>query len=237
MGFNSNLQHWENVLSKCEVTFLYSEACESFSVHGATLRLFNQDGSINWKIESNLKSFEVLHGLSRIAPLCAQNLITAIEINREETQGVPDDGTFLIDQVIGLVKYYKEKIKVVEYPQVDLKSLNVEIGSSSTQIPPLDGMNLEELMTVYENKLQSFISDLEDRDEREMVENSSQIAFTSDYLLFASQVYIEFIHPVWIQSKRSNKLDPISIGIQKEKAETILEAKKNLCSSVLLDLV
>ncbi len=57
----------------------------------------------------NLESFEVLDGIARIALLSADKLATAIAINREPNQVIPDNGTFLVDLVIGLVEDYLAK--------------------------------------------------------------------------------------------------------------------------------
>ena len=59
-----------------------------------------------------LKSFEPVHGLSRVVRLIPDKLATAIEINKENLDDPKDDGSFLVDLVTKLLKYYQGQIKV-----------------------------------------------------------------------------------------------------------------------------
>ncbi len=59
-----------------------------------------------------LKSFEAVHGLSRVVRLIPDKLATAIEINKENLDDPKDDGSFLVDLVTKLLKYYQGQIKV-----------------------------------------------------------------------------------------------------------------------------
>ena len=74
----------------------------------AHLYLFTDYYDRTWKLSLNLESYEVMHGLSRIVLLLPDKIATAIEINKEDLPE-PDDGTFLIQLVVNLVKFYQDQ--------------------------------------------------------------------------------------------------------------------------------
>jgi hypothetical protein len=78
-------------------------------IKGSNLYLFTAYYEKTWKLKLDLKSFEVMHGLSRVALLVPDKIATAIEINKEDLPD-PDDGTFLIQLVEDLVVFYKGKL-------------------------------------------------------------------------------------------------------------------------------
>jgi hypothetical protein len=55
-------------------------------------------------------SFEVMHGLSRVVLLLPDKIATAIEVNKEDFPDPNDDGGFLIQLVVNLVKFYKIRL-------------------------------------------------------------------------------------------------------------------------------
>ncbi len=63
-----------------------------------------------WKLDLNLLSFEVMHGLSRVVLLLPDKIATAIEINKEDLPDPNDDGGFLFQLVVNLVKFYKIRL-------------------------------------------------------------------------------------------------------------------------------
>ena len=75
----------------------------------AHIYLFTDYYERTWKLDLNLESFEVMHGLSRVVLLLADKIATAIEINKEDFPD-PDDGGFLIQLVINLVQFYKIRL-------------------------------------------------------------------------------------------------------------------------------
>ena len=75
----------------------------------AVLYLFAPYLAKIWKLILNLKSFEVMHGLSRVALLVPDKLATAIAINKENLPD-PDDGGFLVQLVIDLVIFYRDQL-------------------------------------------------------------------------------------------------------------------------------
>jgi len=76
----------------------------------AHIYLFTDYYERTWKLDLNLESFEVMHGLSRVVLLLADKIATAIEINKEDLPDPNDDGGFLIQLVINLVKFYKIRL-------------------------------------------------------------------------------------------------------------------------------
>jgi hypothetical protein len=78
-------------------------------IKGSNLYLFTAYYEKTWKLTLDLKSFEVMHGLSRVVLMVPDKIATAIEINKEDLPD-PDDGTFLIGLVEDLVVFYKDKL-------------------------------------------------------------------------------------------------------------------------------
>ena len=74
----------------------------------AHLYLFTDYYERTWKLSLNLESFEVMHGLSRIVLLLPDKISTAIAINKEVLPD-PDDGTYLIQLVVNLLKFYQDQ--------------------------------------------------------------------------------------------------------------------------------
>ena len=74
----------------------------------AHLYLFTDYYEQTWKLSLNLESFEVMHGLSRIVLLLPDKIATAIAINKEVLPD-PDDGTYLIQLVVNLLKFYQDQ--------------------------------------------------------------------------------------------------------------------------------
>lgn len=78
----------------------------------AHIYLFTDYYERTWKLDLDLESFEVMHGLSRVVLLLSDKIATAIEINKEDLPDPNDDGGFLIQLVINLVKFYKIRLQV-----------------------------------------------------------------------------------------------------------------------------
>ena len=74
------------------------------------LYLFTDYYERTWKLDLNLDSFEVMHGLSRVVLLLPEKIATAIEVNKENFPDPNDDGGFLIQLVLNLVKFYKIRL-------------------------------------------------------------------------------------------------------------------------------
>ena len=63
----------------------------------------------------DLRSFEPIHGMSRIVRLKPENLSTEMVINRDNLSNPDEDDGFLVDLVQDLVKFYLDrKFKIEE---------------------------------------------------------------------------------------------------------------------------
>ena len=74
--------------------------------------IYTKASKEDWLWLVNLKSFEPVHGLSRVIRLIPDKLATAILIRKENLSSSNEDGLFLIDLVLELTTVYKEQVKV-----------------------------------------------------------------------------------------------------------------------------
>jgi hypothetical protein len=182
----------------------------------------------NWKWTVSPRNFEVIHGMSRVVRLIPDKLATALAINVENHE---NDGTFLIGLVINLTRVY-----------VDLSEANAEGGVSQgahvlwTQIgAPEDdlenGLTLADTVVDYEEKLQSNRISLSERDIDRFMQESEYLVQVSDDLLMACHIYLDFIHPVWIEVNRMGRVDRERIGRRERDLLLKLEQLQGKLSS------
>lgn len=110
---------------------MYAEFKTSFDSNNrvinkvVNLYLFTDYYEKTWKLRLNLKSFEVMHGLSRVALLVPDKLATAIAINKEDLPD-PDDGGFLVQLVEDLVVFYRDQLtRPANQPQLEDNTENI----------------------------------------------------------------------------------------------------------------
>jgi len=110
---------------------MYAEFKTSFDSNNrvvnkvVNLYLFTDYYEKTWKLRLNLKSFEVMHGLSRVALLVPDKLATAIAINKEDLPD-PDDGGFLVQLVEDLVIFYRDQLtRPANQPQLEDNTENI----------------------------------------------------------------------------------------------------------------
>ena len=77
----------------------------------AYLHLGSLHHDLSWLWFTNLKSFEMVHALTRILKLLPDKLATAIAINSEHLASAEDDGRFLINLVTELLLFYQNQDK------------------------------------------------------------------------------------------------------------------------------
>jgi hypothetical protein len=65
---------------------------------------------LRWEV--SLSSFECVHGLSRLAKLVPDKLRTAASINAENLEDPKDDGSFMVDLIVNLLKFYLDKVEL-----------------------------------------------------------------------------------------------------------------------------
>jgi hypothetical protein len=76
----------------------------------ATVCFEHRDGQ-KWKWTISLRSFEPIHGMSRVVKLVGDKLGTAIDFNSENLPDPKEDGTFFVDLVLDLCKFYRDKLE------------------------------------------------------------------------------------------------------------------------------
>ena len=101
---------FSNDKSICQTKFQLQKNADRWIPLAAFLLLYNTTiAGRNWKWLLNLKSFESVHGMSRVVLLIPDKLATAIAIFKENLPD-PDSGAFLVVLVIDLVKFYIDQV-------------------------------------------------------------------------------------------------------------------------------
>ena len=180
----------------------------------------------NWKWELRLKNFEVVHGLSRIVRLLPDKIATALAIRREGHRD--EDGTFLIKLVEDLAKTFNERNQEAQAAQDaevpdELQSFRVLIGAAEVDAE-VSGDDLSILLLDYTQKLGTLQTLLRDSPEEDFVHQSQDLIYLSDDILLACHVFLDLIHPVWIDINRSGIINNQRIEEQKAACISKLEA-------------
>ena len=203
-----------------------------FEMKGATLHLFNEDESFNWRFEVNQHLHELFAGATMIAFSTADKLSRAISLNRDTTMFATEDGSFLVNVLLSFVD-----LSIVRAggptpnPGEGFSTLSVEVGPISELVRPQGGKNIQEVLTEFRANLLDIVSDLEDGSEYEMVLESERAVRTADDLLTASMIYTDFIHPVWNRVERSGCFDVAFLEKWKNICGTRIEEKRGACST------
>ena len=139
-------------------------------------------------------------------------LKVAIEINQEKLEDPKDDGSFFIDLILDLVKFYSDQIK----NNLDPFSNQKESQSKKNLIDTLDSLS---------SQLTSFKTKLQKRNLTKLKTAALAILKLADDLQIFCQIYLDFVHPVLImkESDNSDKIEEL-----KEKLETKLRDKRGL---------
>jgi hypothetical protein len=144
--------------------------------------------------------------------LIPDKLKVAIEINQEKLEDPKDDGSFFIDLILDLVKFYSDQIK----NNLDPFSNQKESQSKKNLIDTLDSLS---------SQLTSFKTKLQKRNLTKLKTAALAILKLADDLQIFCQIYLDFVHPVLImkESDNSDKIEEL-----KEKLETKLRDKRGL---------
>jgi hypothetical protein len=144
--------------------------------------------------------------------LIPDKLKVAIEINQEKLEDPKDDGSFFIDLILDLVKFYSDQIK----NNFDPFSNQKESQSKKNLIDTLDSLS---------SQLTSFKTKLQKRNLTKLKTAALAILKLADDLQIFCQIYLDFVHPVLImkESDNSDKIEEL-----KEKLETKLRDKRGL---------
>jgi len=150
------------------------------SINRQTLRssinAFKGDEQIfNWP-ETTLKSFEQIHGLSRVLMLCPDKLATALAINEENIEN--ETGIFLTQLVVKLLIFYSSQ---------KFQRENQEVSDSI--------LDTIEQISIFESKL-------EERNREEGKLAAATLFRQIDPYLCACQIYVKFLHSEVIKIQR-----------------------------------
>ena len=221
------------------VDFRYCLNAESrFEIKGASLHVFNEDGSVNWRFETIYDHFELFLGMTMASFATADKLSRAISINRDRNMFASEDGTFLVDMLISFIDL--SICKAGEFPPIqegNFSTLSVEIGPLSNFVRPQGGKNICEVLSGLKTILLNVVSDLEAGSEYEMILESELAVRTADDLLAASMIFTDFIHPVWNRIHRTGFFDLIFLERWKTSCSEKLAEKKGACSTFFSNLM
>ena len=198
-----------------------------------TVHLVDEHFSHSWKIKSTLKSFEVMHGLSRVMLLVPDKLATAISINKECLQDPVDDGRFLIDLVQNLVTFYKERHFRQNFPlEIDCESVWVDITGSRHDEFNNHEMTSElfDVLSEFSIALDTFKHNLKDRDEDEITSSARAILQMADHVLEVSNTYMDFIHPMMLDIERNRVFNVVKCKELKMTLQEKMSEQKNKLS-------
>ena len=161
----------------------------------------------SWMWSVNLISFESIHGISRIVLLIPDKLRVAIEINQEKLENPKDDGSFFIDLILDLVKFYSDQIKK-----------NSDPSSTPTESQWKHLLNVLDDLT---SQLTSFKAKLQKRDLKKLQDGALKILKLADDLRIFCQIYLDFVHPVLVmkESENSEKIEELKENIEKKLSE------------------
>ena len=196
----------------------------------SNLYLFSTSNATTWKLKTNLKSFEVMHGLSRVVMLIPDKLATAIAINKEQLPD-PDDGGFLIKLVIDLLAFYISAVRPISILCSDNTSSRIEdlTTRDDTHIfsCPEATVELSDILIEFKDKLEQFKSSLSRRSDEAIMCDSQVILQMSDSILEVSNAYMDFVHPIYLDIERHGTFNEQKIDELRKKINEKLDEQKN----------
>ena len=200
--------------------------------HFANLYLFSITNATTWKIRTNLKSFEVLHGMSRVAMLVPDKLATALHINKENLPD-PDDGGFLIQLVIDLVKFYISSVRLIPSVNSDDKIVSriEDLTGNDNHLfsSPEAIVELSDILIQFNDKLEQFKLTLAGRNEEAIISDCYLIVQMADSILELSNAYMDFVHPIYLDIERHGVFNEGKIDeLRKKIVQKLAERKDNL---------
>ena len=189
-------------------------------------------GQFSWTV--GVKEFEIIHGLSRVVRLLPDKLVTAKCIAAEP---VADDGTFLVNLVLDLLKVYLDQSErlvsssstaAVENPCC--QEIYREIPFESRTSVDLQ-MSLNGTLECLRESLNSLLRSLADHNLEQFANDAKALVGLGDEILAACHAYLDFAHPLIVQSYRLNSLQDSEIDQRRIALITKLENLKNKLSN------
>jgi len=186
-----------------------------------------------WKQELSPKSFEIMHGLTRVTKLTPDKLATALAINKENLPD-PDDGGFLIGLVIDLVTFYRDKLaQQVQQEEGTESTISrvVNFGTESQQILTTTGesIGILEVLNGFLCKMTLLQVNLSQRNEEGIYAYVHQILQMADDILEFSTAYLEFLNPLYLDIERRGFFDERKIReLKSNLLKELIENKKRI---------
>lgn len=108
----------------------------------------------------DLRHFESVHGMSRVAKLMPDKVATALAINQEKSLSQSEDGSFLIDLVIKLASVYRGQAKHLKDDRVEAEQ---DIGVQTDTIFSfgVEEAVADEAVSDFDQVLDHFLATLE----------------------------------------------------------------------------
>lgn len=197
-----------------------------------------------WTWVLTLSNFEVVHGLSRIVRLLPDKLATARAIRFGRTPLASDDGSFLIKLVRDLVEKYLtiHRTASAAFPSVAVLDGELEfsacfgcVANPERDSAPLsdadDELALEAVMVRYVELLSKVQEALQTEHQVDFDNHALELIGMSDDILIACQVFLDFVHPVWIKIKRDQAVDDEMVEEVRVRCERrLVELDGKLCA-------
>ena len=198
------------------VYFISKDANEKNTVVKAVLKMHKR----RWQWTLNKKSFEHVHGMSRVVRLLPDKFATTLVINRESD----NDGSNLIKLVIDLLQIYIDLIPKPEAENCsgELSEHLYVVGEGHEDFEAEH--DFESLLQAVKKVLVEIETDLESRNENGVLAKMEELIKLSDDILVGCKIYLDFIHPVLIGIDRSGEINEESIETQKASLERKLVA-------------
>jgi len=166
----------------------------------------------HWKLSLDLKSFEVMHGISRIVKLLPDKMATAMAIQNARLPG-DDDGHFLIDLMIELVQFYRGILPAIfptDYSilnDCDVEERYYSMGCRQPFVEPYITKDLSTVLRELQTQLETIKSALISRNSTKALSAMDKLTYDIDDLLVLSYFYMDFVHPVFLAHQRGSVLN------------------------------
>lgn len=197
-----------------------------------------------WTWVLTLSNFEVVHALSRIVRLLPDKLATARAIRFGHTPLASDDGSFLIKLVRDLAEKYLtiHRTASAAFPSVAVLDGELEFSACfgcaanpERDSAPLsdadDELALEAVMVRYVELLSKVQEALETENKIDFDNHALDLIDMSDDILIACQVFLDFVHPVWIKIRRDQAVDDEMVEEVRVRCERrLVELDGKLCA-------
>ncbi len=188
-----------------------------------------------WRIDTDLTSFEVMHGLSRIALLVPDKLAVAIAINRENHNDPSQNGAFLSSLITELILNFRTRIvkqteKFAEQATDNTITIIEQLETESRNETSLDELtnfsNLLQVTDLILSQLTLFREQLDQRDHQQLELTALKITGAANQLLDVSNIYLDFVHPICLSILRykvinSEKINQLRLKINSKLADNL----------------